>query len=199
MSVMVTKAATATTATATPASVVQDSGTSTIAVAVTAPGYVPTGSVSAPCQGAIELTTGALVNGQVYAHRSDRSPPPGDKVIEVRYAGDGNAMASSTTVTITVTAKPGDPQPIATTVSGTTTPITYGKAGSVAITVAPSGGHRPGRAAQRRDQPGHRQPRGRQPAEPSPYRPRRSRSGRTRSSCATSARARTTRRRTPSP
>ncbi len=135
VSVTVTKAATATTATATPASVVQDSGTSAIAVAVTASGFVPTGSVSA-WQGATELATATLVNGQASLTVGPFATT-GDKSIEVRYAGDGNATASTSTVTVTVTAKPA-PQPIATTVSGTTTPITYGAAGSVTIAVAPS-------------------------------------------------------------
>ena len=135
MTVTVTKAATATTATATPSSVVQDSGTSAIAVAVTATGYVPTGSVSA-WLGATELSTATLVNGQASLPVGPFATT-GDKAIEVRYAGDGNATASTTAVTVTVTAKPVT-EPIATTVSGTALPIKYGKAGSVAITVAPS-------------------------------------------------------------
>lgn len=133
--VTVTKAATTTTATATPASVVQDSGTSAIAVAVTASGFVPTGSVSA-WQGGTELATATLVDGQATLTVGPFATT-GDKAIEVRYAGDGTATASTAVVTVTVTATPA-PQPSATTVSGTSTPITYGAAGSVTITVAPA-------------------------------------------------------------
>ncbi|MDR7251881.1 hypothetical protein J2X46_000853, partial [Nocardioides sp. BE266] len=133
--VTVVKAAATVTATPTPASVVQDSGTSTIAVAVTATGTTPTGTVSA-WLGGTQLATATLSNGE-----ADLVVGPfattGTKSIEVRYSGSGDVSAATRTVTVTVTAKP-TPQPTPTTVTGTDTTIQWAKAGSVAVSVAPS-------------------------------------------------------------
>ncbi|WP_374454779.1 ExeM/NucH family extracellular endonuclease [Nocardioides sp.] len=129
------KATGAVAATPTPASVVQDSGTSTIAVAVTATGTTPTGTVSA-WLGGTQLASATLANGQASLVVGPFATV-GEKSIEVRYSGSDTVTAASRTVTVTVTAKP-TPQPTPTTVTGTDTAIQWAKAGSVAVTVAPA-------------------------------------------------------------
>ena len=94
----------AVTATATPTSVVQGSGSSTIAVEVTSTGDVPTGTVAAMLGD--EVIGGAqLVDG-----KADVPVGPfdsaGTKSITVHYYGDEANDAASTTVDLTVTPAP---------------------------------------------------------------------------------------------
>lgn len=91
-------------ATATPGSVEANTGTSTIAVDVTAPGGTPTGTVAAILDGRI-VGGAELVNGS-----ADVVVGPfasiGEKTITIRYYGDAATRSAETTVTITVTPAP---------------------------------------------------------------------------------------------
>ena len=133
--VTVVKATGAVTATPTPASVVQDSGRSTIAVAVTAPGLTPSGTVTA-FLGGTQLASAALSGGTASLVVGPFAQT-GDKAIEIRYSGDGDVRAATTTVTVGVTAKP-QPQPTATTVTGTADDVVWAKGGHLVATVSPA-------------------------------------------------------------
>ena len=113
------KEASSVTATATPSSVPAQTGTSTIAVEVTAAGGTPTGSVTA-------LVGGNVVGGAMLVDgKADVLVGPfqnaGTKNITIRYAGDAATLASETSVSLTVTPAPAVEKATA-TITSTVTP-----------------------------------------------------------------------------
>lgn len=99
-----TKVASTVTATATPSTIVAQTGTSTIAVEVTAPGGTPTGTVAALLDGQV-IGGAELVDG-----KADVPVGPfdtaGAKDITIRYYGDAATLAGEAPVSLTVTPAP---------------------------------------------------------------------------------------------
>jgi 5'-nucleotidase len=91
-------------ATANPTSVPANTGTSTIAVDVTAPGGTPTGTVAAILDGRI-VGGAELVDGSADVTVGPFANP-GDKAITIRYYGDAATKEAETTVSVTVTSAP---------------------------------------------------------------------------------------------
>jgi 5'-nucleotidase len=116
--------------TATPSSVLQGSGTSSLAIAVTATGVTPSGTVEA-WDGATKLGEGTLAEGTASITVGPFAAA-GQRSIEVRYLGDAQVATATGSVTVTVTA------PVTTTTSGTAADMTYGTSGSVVVTVTPA-------------------------------------------------------------
>ncbi|WP_139984519.1 family 16 glycoside hydrolase [Nocardioides litoris] len=100
--------ASTTTATATPASV-QQGGSTSVAVKVSAEGATPTGQVTVS-DGTKVVGTGTVANGTATVKVGPLTTV-GTRSLSVAYAGDEQVAASATTVQVVVTAKPA-PKPV---------------------------------------------------------------------------------------
>ena len=100
VTLQVDKAASTTTADASPNRVVVEKGTAKIAVSVTADGATPTGTVTAVVDGK-QIGSGTLSGGATTI-KVGPFDSTGTKTIELRYAGNDQVAASSTTTTIRV-------------------------------------------------------------------------------------------------
>ncbi|WP_345464141.1 ExeM/NucH family extracellular endonuclease [Nocardioides marinquilinus] len=126
--ITVERFATTVTGTASPVSAGQDASV-LVTVDATNSDEVPTGTVEIR-DGDTVVGTGTLTNGSATITVDGDALVPGDNELTLAYLGDGAFDASTGTVTISV-AK------VATTVSGTADPVTYGDTATVIVTVTP--------------------------------------------------------------
>jgi 2',3'-cyclic-nucleotide 2'-phosphodiesterase (5'-nucleotidase family) len=102
------------------------------AVAVTMTPSTATGTVQL-LDGTTVLGTGTLTAGKVSITVDGTALDVGSHTLTLKYLGDTGFEASAGSVAVTVVQAP-------TTVTGTSSPITYGQAGAVAVTVTSSSG-----------------------------------------------------------
>ncbi len=112
---------------------VQEGSTASIPVTVT-----PATATGEVILGLGQMTLEApLVDGKATISLAAGALPVGVHELPLNYPGDAQHAASSTTVVVTVTAKPA-PGAVDSTVTGTGGTVTYGTAGSVTVKVTPA-------------------------------------------------------------
>lgn len=106
------------------------------AVQVTVTPSTATGTVELR-QGQVLLGEATVSDGSATIPLAASTLPVGTHVLTLSYLGDDAVKPSDGTVSVTVKAKP-DPQPTATTVSGTATTIQWARPASVPVSVTPA-------------------------------------------------------------